>query len=372
MKSNFVPYQISRSHFSGLEFTGLSSPHDVRVGGQNSVDVAELLARIEKVEMKAEVLTEQLLVQMETAERLERLVVLKEKAELLALERTHEDLEGWMRCDISAVAAPETASLARKVLGYDPRRNAVRDRIPWYFNQDISDYAMELIGVIELGEKLLLEHDGKAMYDTTKGGSKVSITKDGTMLMHQIQNVPSRLEKDETLTTKTFVRDNLRQVVDLAYDSLFDAETHGRVTYVIGQPGMKNIPCIFFLIFFLFTGTGKTRAGLLWAQQKLLKDRHLFVRMNYKLGQMFLFLPKEDDSYAVFESCVSDFDSSYLNSSTRTIVLVDPPENPYAHTIAARSFIFCSNNDERHYHNASKDSEKIFLWTCQLIVTCIT
>ena len=86
----------------------------------------------------------------------------------------------------------------------------------------------------------------------------------------------------------------------------------------------------------------------------------MFVRMNYKSETVFLFLPTEYGSYVVYQASNQEAAASVLLASLRTIALVDPPEIDYQIRGRVRNFVFCSNNDQRHYHNAFKDTKKMF------------
>ena len=147
--------------------------------------------------------------------------------------------------DLRVESPSDIAAMARRLVKYSPVDQTIDDEnCKWARLESGTEYAKELVETLEIADKL--EGDPNVgCEEATSGGSKVSITDDRSMIIHEIPQTINAIEMDSSFTYRTFVRDNLRRVVDVAYESILNLEK-GKDVFVIGQPG-KARKCHVFL-----------------------------------------------------------------------------------------------------------------------------
>ena len=83
------------------------------------------------------------------------------------------------------------------------------------------------------------------------------------------------------------------------------------------------------------------------------------MRVGYKDNVAYLFLPQNNGAYNVWKSTARGWQNSFLPQNEYLCVLLDPPEKAdydRAAVRVCRVIEYCSNDDERHLKNASKDA----------------
>lgn len=175
------------------------------------------------------------------------------------------------------------------------------------------------------------------------------LTKDGHKVTHVgqgvfVQDNTHPVDPDSRVNPKTITTQETREFAMLCLETSLNA-TKKNLVLGTGQPRI-----------------GKTREALSYTLQELLWRGEAVMRVGYKDNAAFLFLPQEDGSYKVWREKAKSWSNSDIVDDDDMFVLIDPPESgDYDRAASCHVIEYCSNNEERHLRNATKDGEVLIM-----------
>ena len=223
----------------------------------------------------------------------------------------------------------------------DPETGSLKDNNgKWERAPDKDKYAVELLraheGSIELEG---LYRDQGDTFPIGQESSNGAVEHLGSGVFVE-KDTPVIDNDGEVGDPRTITRRDIRTATRRALD-LVDSEM---LVVVTGQPGI-----------------GKTRGGLTYAHQELLWRGEAVLRVGYKEGTVYAFLPNEDGVYEVWRTNANKWANSEIAALSDAYALIDPPEEEskvgYTHAAICNVIKFASNDAKKHYNKIEKDGE---------------
>jgi len=240
----------------------------------------------------------------------------------------------------------EGQALAKKFVDENGQITNEHPLVFWDRDEEMDAFAAELLvhheGSLELDqlEKEANKSGGSLRPGKMSSNGAIEHLGEGVQLGRTDATKVPPIDPDSMRTPHTITRRDQRATVWLAIETVANPRNFSKVT-VIGQPGI-----------------GKTRGGLTYALGELLWRGEAVLRVGYKDGKAYLFLPDENGEYRVWVTTAEDWNRSRVAADKRAYALIDPPEKAdggYADAPACHVIKYASNDEEKHYKNYYKD-----------------
>jgi len=281
--------------------------------------------------------------------------------------RTSKSEEKVESADAGVVGgAPDPRSPSRSTVGrdlydrlVDSKKGQLNDGdVRWTRAFDMDKYAAELIRAHEGSNELELlyaaQGDALPVGEESKNGAFEHLGA-GVFLEKDTPGIDPDSRDDDIDPdsrdddARTITRAELRTVTREALESFEPARNRRKIAsfvVVAGHPG-----------------TGKTRGGLTYALQELLWRGEAVLRVGYKDGHAYAFLPNKNGVYEMWRAAVGAWERPEIADHLGAFSLVDPPERgTYVDAAPCNVLKFVSNNAGLHYRNVLNDG--VLVLTC--------